>query len=377
MTKRMIIMLIAVGVVLGAIFTFEAVLRPMFIKRYLASLRNPVETVSDMTASEQPWQKQLQALGSLRAVRGANLSAQVGGIVSAIHFKSGTEVAAGTLLVQLDDKEDVAKLDQLKAQATLARITYERDLRQLRANAVSRQVVDTDEQNLKADEAAVAEQQATVNDKSVRAPFAGKLGLRQVDLGQYLAPGTTMVGLQALDPLYVDFTLPQQALAEISVGQPVKVRVDTYPNEDFTGTISAINSAVDTATRNLQVRATIRNPGHRLLPGMFATVTIDVGAPQRYVTLRQTAITYNPYGSTVFLVEDKGKGPDGQPELVVNQTFVTTGETRGDQVAIVKGITPGQRVVTAGQMKLHNGTRVRIDNTVQTLNNPHPQVPDE
>lgn len=377
MTKRMIIMLIAVGVVLGAIFTFEAVLRPMFIKRYLASLRNPVETVSDMTATEQPWQKQLQALGSLRAVRGANLSAQVGGIVSAIHFKSGTEVAAGTLLVQLDDKEDVAKLDQLKAQATLARITYERDLRQLRANAVSRQVVDTDEQNLKADEAAVAEQQATVNDKSVRAPFAGKLGLRQVDLGQYLAPGTTMVGLQALDPLYVDFTLPQQALAEISVGQPVKVRVDTYPNEDFTGTISAINSAVDTATRNLQVRATIRNPGHRLLPGMFATVTIDVGAPQRYVTLRQTAITYNPYGSTVFLVEDKGKGPDGQPELVVNQTFVTTGETRGDQVAIVKGITPGQRVVTAGQMKLHNGTRVRIDNTVQTLNNPHPQVPDE
>lgn len=377
MTKRMIIMLIAVGVVLGAIFTFEAVLRPMFIKRYLASLRNPVETVSDMTATEQPWQKQLQALGSLRAVRGANLSAQVGGIVSAIHFKSGTEVAAGTLLVQLDDKEDVAKLDQLKAQATLARITYERDLRQLRANAVSRQVVDTDEQNLKADEAAVAEQQATVNDKSVRAPFAGKLGLRQVDLGQYLAPGTTMVGLQALDPLYVDFTLPQQALAELSVGQPVKVRVDTYPNEDFTGTISAINSAVDTATRNLQVRATIRNPGHRLLPGMFATVTIDVGAPQRYVTLRQTAITYNPYGSTVFLVEDKGKGPDGQPELVVNQTFVTTGETRGDQVAIVKGITPGQRVVTAGQMKLHNGTRVRIDNTVQTLNNPHPQVPDE
>lgn len=377
MTKRMIIMLIAVGVVLGAIFTFEAVLRPMFIKRYLASLRNPVETVSDMTATEQPWQKQLQALGSLRAVRGANLSAQVGGIVSAIHFKSGTEVAAGTLLVQLDDKEDVAKLDQLKAQATLARITYERDLRQLRANAVSRQVVDTDEQNLKADEAAVAEQQATVNDKSVRAPFAGKLGLRQVDLGQYLAPGTTMVGLQALDPLYVDFTLPQQALAEISVGQPVKVRVDTYPNEDFTGTISAINSAVDTATRNLQVRATIRNPGHRLLPGMFATVTIDVGAPQRYVTLRQTAITYNPYGSTVFLVEDKGKGPDGQPELVVNQTFVTTGETRGDQVVIVKGITPGQRVVTAGQMKLHNGTRVRIDNTVQTLNNPHPQVPDE
>ncbi len=377
MTKRMIIMLIAVGVVLGAIFTFEAVLRPMFIKRYLASLRNPVETVSDMTATEQPWQKQLQALGSLRAVRGANLSAQVGGIVSAIHFKSGTEVAAGTLLVQLDDKEDVAKLDQLKAQATLARITYERDLRQLRANAVSRQVVDTDEQNLKADEAAVAEQQATVNDKSVRAPFAGKLGLRQVDLGQYLPPGTTMVGLQALDPLYVDFTLPQQALAEISVGQPVKVRVDTYPNEDFTGTISAISSAVDTATRNLQVRATIRNPGHRLLPGMFATVTIDVGAPQRYVTLRQTAVTYNPYGSTVFLIEDKGKGPDGQPEFVVHQTFVTTGETRGDQVAIVKGVTPGQRVVTAGQMKLHNGTRVRIDNTVQTLNNPHPQVPDE
>jgi len=371
-TFRMVIMLAVVGVILGAIFVFELVLAPQFKKKFLASFANPPQTVSTTVAKTEPWQKQLHAVGSLRAARGADLSTQVAGTVSAVHFESGAEVAQGTLLVELAAEDDIAKLDSLKATAALARITYERDQRQLKAQAVSQQVVDTDAQNLKSDEAQVAQQQAIVNYKVIRAPFAGKLGIRQIDVGQYISPGTLIVTLQSLDPIYVDFTLPQQALSQIKVGQKVVVGVDTFPGETFPGAILAINSKVDTATRNVQVRATLDNPQHRLLPGMFASVSIDVGEPQSYVTLPQTAITYNPYGSTVYLAEDKGKGANGQEELMAQQVFVTTGDTRGDQVAILKGVKEGQTVVTAGQIKLRNGSPLHIDNTVQPTDNPNP-----
>lgn len=374
MRKRMIIMLVTVGIVLGLIFTFEWVLLPGIKKQFQAKFANPPQTVSTIVAAKQEWQPQLKAIGTLRAVRGADLSAQVGGTVSAIHFDSGADVAEGALLVELSATDDKAKLDSLKAQAELARITLQRDQRQLQAQAVSKQQVDTDTQTLASDEAQVAQQQATLDYKIIRAPFAGRIGIRQVDVGQYLPPGTPIVTLQALDPIYVDFTLPQQALAQIAVGQKVRVEVDTFPGEDFAGTIAAINSKVDTATRNVQIRATIANPQHRLLPGMFANVVIDVGTQQNYVTLPQTAVTYNPYGSTVYLVDDKGKGADGQEQLVARQVFVTTGDTRGDQVAIVKGVDSGQTVVTAGQIKLRNGSPLHIDNSVQPTDvaNPHP-----
>jgi membrane fusion protein (multidrug efflux system) len=374
MTKRMIIMLLTVGVVLGLIFGFEGVLRPYFIKKFIATLANPSQTVSTIVAAPQPWQQQVKAIGSLRAVRGADLSAQIGGIVTAIHFDSGADVSQGALLVELSSADDQAKLDSLKAQAQLAQITYDRDQRQFQAQAVSKQIVDTDAQTLKSDLAQVAQQQATVDYKMIKAPFAGRIGIRQVDLGQYLAPGTAIVTLQALDPIYVDFTLPQQALAQIAVGQKANVEVDTFPGQDFPGTIAAINSKVDLTTRNVQVRATIANPDHRLLPGMFATVLIDIGDKQNYVTLPQTAVAYNPYGSTVYLVDDKGKDANGQQQLVARQVFVTTGDVRGDQVAIVKGVNAGDTVVTAGQIKLRNGSPLHIDNSVQPANdaNPHP-----
>ncbi|HLI19906.1 MAG TPA: efflux RND transporter periplasmic adaptor subunit [Stellaceae bacterium] len=372
--KRMIVMLAIVGVVLGAIFVFEWVLAPAFKAKFLASLANPPQTVSDTVAATQPWQRQLSAIGSLRAARGADLSAQVGGIVSAIHIDSGADVQQGALLVELSAADDQAKLDSLKAQTQLAQITYERDLRQFQAQAVSKQQVDSDAATLKSDQAQVEQQQAMIDYKVIRAPFAGRVGIRQVDIGQYLAPGTPIVTLQALDPIFVDFTLPQQALAQIAVGQKVVVHVDTYAGQDFPGAITAINSKVDTATRNVQVRASLANPDHRLLPGMFATVLIDVGAPQSYITLPQTAITYNPYGSTVYLVDDKGKGANGQEQLVARQVFVTTGDTRGDQIAVLKGVKPGDRVVTAGQIKLRNGSPLHIDNSVQPSDqaNPHP-----
>lgn len=375
MLKRMIIMLLAVGIVLGLIFVFEWILVPFFIKpKILAQFANPPQTVSTTVASTQQWQPQLKAIGTLRAVRGADLSAQVGGIVSAIHFDSGADVQAGALLVELSDADDQAKLDALKAQAQLAQITYDRDQRQLQAQAVSKQQVDSDAATLKSDLAQVAQQQATLDYKAIRAPFAGRVGIRQVDIGQYLAPGTAIATLQALDPIFVDFTLPQQALAQIAVGQKVNVEVDTYPGQDFPGTIAAINSKVDTATRNVQVRASIGNPDHRLLPGMFATVLIDIGTPQSYVTLPQTAVAYNPYGSTVYLVDDKGKAANGQDQLVARQIFVTTGDTRGDQIAVLKGVKAGDTVVTAGQIKLRNGSPLHVDNAVQPTDaaNPHP-----
>jgi membrane fusion protein, multidrug efflux system len=377
MVKRMIIMLVAVGVVLGLIFTFEGFLRPMFIKKFIATLANPVQTVSAMPAALEDWQTQLRAVGSLRAVRGADLSTQVGGIVSAIHFESGAEVPEGAPLVELSSADDVAKLESLKANAALAKVTYDRDRRQFEAHAVSQQVLDTDAQNLKSAEAQVAQQQAVVSYKFIRAPFAGKLGIRQVDVGQYVSPGTALVTLQALDPIFVDFTLPQQALAQIAVGQKVTALVDTFPGESFAGTIAAINSKVDTGSRNVQVRASLANPDHRLLPGMFAIVTINVGSPQRLVTLPQTAVTYNPYGSTVYIVDDKGKDDKGVSQLVARQVFVTTGDTRGDQVAVLKGVDSGQTIVTAGQLKLRNGSSLKIDNTVQVANDPNPRPFDQ
>jgi membrane fusion protein, multidrug efflux system len=372
MIKRMIIMLIVVGVVLGGVFGFEA-FRSSMIKKFLATQSAPPQTVSTTKAVVAGWQPSLEAIGSLRAVNGADLSAQVAGIVSAIHFESGSDVAEGALLVELSAADDIAKLQSLQAAAALARITYDRDARQLKVQAVSQQAVDADEQNLKSALAQVAEQQATVNYKSIRAPFAGHLGLRQVDLGQYLSAGTTIATLQALDPIFVDFTLPQQALDQIKVGQIVTAHVDTYAGQSFTGTITAINPKIDSATRNVQVRATIKNPDHKLFPGMFATVDIATGAPQQYVTLPQTAISFNPYGNTIYLVDQSGNNAQGQSQLTAKQTFVTTGQTRGDQIAVLTGVKEGDTVVSTGQLKLHNGSPLIINNSVEPTNDPNPK----
>jgi membrane fusion protein, multidrug efflux system len=371
MIKRMVIMLVLAGVVFGGIFGFEA-FKAKMIEKAMASLANPPQTVSTTTVALQDWQHTVEAVGSLRAVNGADLALEVPGIVDEIKFNSGDDVEAGQLLLQLRTDDDVARLQSLQASAELAQIVYERDQKQLKIQAVSQATLDADAANLKNAKAQVAEQQAIVDKKSVRAPFAGHLGIRAVDVGQYVSAGTTIVTLQALDPIFVDFFLPQQALEQIKVGQPAIVKVDTYAGETFRGEITAINPKVDLSTRNLQVRATLKNPDHKLLPGMYATVDIDVGQPQRYVTLPQTAITFSAYGDTVYVVEDKGKGANGQPQLLARQTFVTTGATRGDQIAVLNGIKEGETVVTAGQIKLHNGAPLTINNTVQPTNDPDP-----
>ncbi len=292
------------------------------------------------------------------------MSLEVSGVVELISFNSGDDVAEGAQLLKLRTADDVAKLESLQAMAALSGITYERDQKQFKMQAVSQATLDTDSANLKNARAQVVQQQAIIDKKILRAPFAGHLGIRAVDLGQYLGPGTVIVTLQALDPIFVDFFVPQQAVDQVRLDQAVTVHVDAYKGETFTGKIAAINPKVDAGSRNVQVRASLKNSDHRLLPGMYATVEIATGSPQNYVTLPETAITYNPYGDTVYLVDSKGTDAAGKPQLTARQTFVTLGPTRGDQIAILKGVEDGDNVVTAGQIKLHNGSVVLIDNSV-------------
>jgi membrane fusion protein (multidrug efflux system) len=375
MFKRLIIMLLIVGVLFALVFGFGA-FRTVMIGKFLATLSNPPQTVATIHAAQTQWQPSLNAVGSITAINGANLSAEIDGIVDTIDFKSGEDVKAGTLLATLRPNNDDAVLAQLQATASLDQITYQRDLKQLHADAVAQATVDTDKANLESAKAQVQAQQALIAEKQIRAPFAGRLGIRQVNIGQYLSAGTQIVTLQQLNPLFVDFYLPQQALSQLSVGQAVAVAVDAFPGQNFPGSISAINAAVDTATRTVQIRATIKNDNLALRPGMFATVTIGVGQPQNLVTLPQTAITYNSYGDTVFVVT-KDKDSQGKDEQIAKQYFVTLGDTRGDQVAVLKGVNPGDEVVTAGQLKLKNDSIVIINNSIQPNDDANPNPPNE
>jgi membrane fusion protein (multidrug efflux system) len=374
--KPLLIVLVIVAGVLGGIFYFQARMGK-FIQGKMDEAKLAPQTVSTTKAERSDWQANLQSTGSLRAVRGADLSAQIAGVVDEISFDSGNDVSVGKLLLRLKPNDDYAKLEQLKATAELAEQTYKRDQEQFAAEAISQATLDTDVSTLKSARAQVIAQQALIEEKIVKTPFAGRLGIRQVDVGQYLSAGTTVVTLQALDPILIDFYLPQQALAQIKVGQVVNATVDTFAGETFAGTVESINSKVDSASRNVQVRAAFKNADKRLLPGMFASVRIAAGDRAAYITLPQTCVTYNPYGDTVFVVEEHGKDDQGKPKLLAQQRFVKLGATRGDQVAVLSGIEPGETVVTAGQLKLRNGTAVAVNNAVGPNNEAHPTPPNE
>jgi membrane fusion protein (multidrug efflux system) len=374
MKKRMVIMLAAVALVFGGVFGFQA-FKAAMIKKFMSQMAQPPQTVTAGKATFSAWQPKIAAVGTLRAVKGADLSLEVSGVVAEIAFNSGDDVDAGAMLLKLRDDDDVAKLQSLQATAELNEITYERDQKQFKLQAVSQATLDTDAANLKNAKAQVAQQKAIVDKKYLRAPFAGHLGIRAVDLGQYLGAGAVIVTLQALDPIFLDFFVPQQAVDQVKIGQTVAVKVDAYKDRIFSGEIAAVNPKVDASSRNVQIRATLKNAEHRLLPGMYATVEIPTGAPENLITLPQTAITFSPYGDTVYIVDDKGAGADGKRELVARQSFVTTGSTRGDQVAVLKGVSAGDLIVTSGQLKLHNGSAVVIDNTVAPTADAAPNVP--
>lgn len=374
MLKRMIIMLCAIGAVFAALAWFVN-FRAGMISQVMASLADPPQTVSTTAAQVSDWQSSLTAIGTFRAVNGADLSLQQPGIVDSIHFESGKDVAAGDALLDLRMEDDVAKLQSLQATADGFGITLRRDQGQLKINAVSQATVDSDVVNERNALALVAQQRALVDQKTLRAPFAGRLGVRQIDVGQYLTAGTTIVTLQALDRLFADFTLPQQAIDQVKVGQTVVAHVDAFPDLSFKGVVQAFNSKVDQTSRNVQVRAVFDNADRKLLPGMFARIEVRVGHPTSYLTLPQTAIVYNTYGESVFLAV-KSEAP-GKQGLVARQTFIKTGATRGDQVAVISGLDRGATVVTAGQIKLRNGTLLKIDNSVPLANDPNPTPVDQ
>lgn len=385
MTKRMIYMLMTVAVVFGLIFGWVA-LRSYFIKNYIAGMSDQAQTVATVKAEVTSWRENVRAVGTLSALRGTEIAAEVAGIVTKINFEAGQNVKAGDVLVELRADSDIAKLNSLKATMDLAQRNYARSAELLKKGNVSKATYDNQLSAYNAAKANVAEQQALVDKKVIRAPFEGVVGIKRVDIGQYVNAGVDLVTLQQLDPIHIDLLMPQQQLASIKAGVDVALTSDVYPGEQFTGKITGIDPKVDPDTRNFRVQATIGNKDRKLMPGMFASVEITVGEPHSYVTLPQTALTYNAYGETLFVVvpakpaEGQSEAPkeeDGSPRLEAIQKFVTVGETRGDQVAILKGIKEGEIVVNGGQLKLKNGSHVVINNDVTMPNEAAPQVTDE
>ncbi|MEJ2360257.1 MAG: efflux RND transporter periplasmic adaptor subunit [Gammaproteobacteria bacterium] len=376
-TIRMVIMLAIASVILGLLVVFQG-FRNKMIAKSIRGQSNPPQTVSTMVAKTSSWQPTMEALGTFSASKQADLSPEVSGVVTAIHFDSGQQVHAGESLVELNSEPVQAQVAQLKAQAGLAKANLKRDEAQLKVQAVSQAVVDTDRATLKSLQAQVKAQQALLAQRTIKAPFSGRLGIRRVNLGQYLAPGKAVVTIQRLDPMEVDFNVPQSQINMIKIGGKVKIKTSLAPGKMFEGAVTAIEPQVDTKTRNLTVRARVPNPAGILLPGAFATVHIERGETHEYVTLPNAAVAYNPYGATVFVVKKGQASKAGaKPQLTVEQRFVTTGPTRGDQVAILKGIKAGETVVTAGQLKLRNGSRILVNNSVQPSDNPNPHVSDE
>ena len=369
-TKRMFIMLLCV-VLLIAVLALGKFLQ---IRKLIANMPKPgAQVVTAMKAEMLEWQPQINAVGTLNPVRGVDVTTEVAGLVRSLHFHSGQDVKAGELLVELNADSDVAQLQALQAAADLSASVLARDRQQFEVKAISQAQLDADQADLRVKRASVAQQAALVAKKTIRAPFSGRLGITTVNPGQYLNPGDKIVTLQTLNPIYIDFNLPQKQLAGVSLGQRLTLSSDAFPGQAFAGKITAINPKVDPATRNLQLEATVANEKLQLLPGMFANVDVDAGGKKSYLTLPQTAITYNPYGSTVFVLKPGDKKDDkGNAQLEAQQVFVTTGPTRGDQVAVLTGLTAGQQIVTSGQLKLKNGSPVTVDNSVQPANSPNP-----
>jgi len=370
--RRLIIVVVAAGVLLAAIVGFNT-WKANFVAQLRLKNAAPPQSVTAATVGFSDWQPEVSAVGSLRAVRGVDVTTEVTGLVRTLRFTSGDDVKAGQVLVELNADAEIAQQHALEAAADLSATVYERDKAQYEAQAISKAQLDADAADLKNRRAQAAAQAALVAKKTLRAPFAGRLGITTVNPGQYLNTGDKVVTLQAVDPVYVDFKLPQQQLAMISNGQTVNLTTDAFPGVKFAGKITAIDPRVDAATRNFQAEATIPNPERRLMPGMFARVAVLAGDTQRYLTLPQTSITYNPYGATVFIAQKKPGGTD--KEVIAQQSFVTLGLTRGDQVAVLKGVKEGDVVVTSGQLKLNNGTPLVINSSAQPVDesDPSPQ----
>jgi membrane fusion protein (multidrug efflux system) len=375
MRKRMILMLAAV-VALIAVLAFVKFMQIRAAIAAGSSFQMPPEAVTTIVATREEWPATLSSIGSVAAVHGVTVSADLPGIVQTINIDSGRRVKTGEVLVRLDASQEQSQLKAAEAAYDLAKLNLERGEQLLQQQVIAKAEYDQLTAAQKQAEARVGEIRATIQRKTIRAPFSGVLGLRQINLGQYLNAGDPVVSLQSMDPVYINFSVPQQDESSLKVGDQVTVIGDSVGAGRATGRITAINSIVDEATRNVQVQATFKNPRNQLHPGMFVDVQVALGTARTVVSLPASAINYAPYGNSVFIVDNNMKDPKGKTFKGVRQEFVTLGTTRGDLVSVLSGVKPGEEVVTSGVFKLRNGAAVMVNNTKQPSSNPAPKPED-
>jgi membrane fusion protein, multidrug efflux system len=376
MAKRMILMLaVTAAIVAGLGFVKFKQIQVAIAQG--AAFQPPPDAVTTIVARQETWPATLTSIGTMAAVHGVTVSADLPGTVDRIAFESGRDVRQGDVLAQLDTRQERAQLAAVEAQQELARLNFERMQGLLRERVVSQSEFDQATAAAHETDARVGEIRAAIDRKTIRAPFSGLLGIRQVNLGQYLAGGDPLVSLQSLNPIYVNFGVPQQDAARIRMGHEIRVMSPAGSTQQasdpvLTGRVTAMDSVVDEKTRNVQVQATLNNPGGRLRPGMFVQTEVALGAGRTVISLPASAISYAPFGDSVFVVTEL-KDPAGKPYRGVRQQFVKVGGARGDQIAILSGVKPGDEVVTSGVFKLRNGAPVQINNTVRPANDPAPK----
>ncbi|MFZ6045177.1 efflux RND transporter periplasmic adaptor subunit [Pseudomonas sp. CR3202] len=371
--RRMLIMLGVVALVVLALAAYKGFSIYQQIQRFSAP--QPPINVSAAESVEVPWQSRLPAIGSLKAFQGVDLTVEASGTVQDVLFLSGEKVKLGQPLIQMDSDVERASLATAEAELALAQVEFQRGRSLVSRQNISKSEFDRLSSELQAASGKVAQLKALLDKKRIVAPFSGTIGIRQVDVGDFLSSGTTIATLQDLNTLFVDFFLPEQAAPLLAVGQKVRISVAAFPGEFFEGDIAALNPKVEESTRNLQVRAMLQNPDGKLLPGMFANLEVLLPGDQERVVVPESAITYTLYGNSVYVIGEKKnaegqpeKGQDGKPQLVVERRFVETGERRDGQVVVLKGLQAGEQVVTSGQLKLDNGSPIAVvpDQTMDT-----------
>jgi membrane fusion protein (multidrug efflux system) len=356
--RRMLIMLGVVALVVLTLAAYKGLTIYREIQQFAAP--PPPISVNAAEAVERPWQSRLPAIGTLKAFQGIDLTVEVAGTARDVLFQSGEKVRLDQPLIQMDSDVEQASLGTAQAELGLAQVEYQRGRNLVTRQAISRSEFDRLSAELQKASASVAQLQATLAKKRILAPFAGTIGIRQVDVGDYLASGTTIATLQDLSTLFVDFFLPEQNVPQLAIGQRVRIQVAAYPDQVFEGQIDAINPKVEVTTRNLLVRARLANPDEKLLPGMFANLQVLLAGETPQVLVPETAITYTLYGNSVYVIEEQAAEGDQPAQLQVQRRFVETGERRAGQVVILKGLQAGERVVSAGQLKLDSGAHVTI-----------------
>jgi membrane fusion protein, multidrug efflux system len=371
MAKRMILMLALMTAFIAALGLVKVRQFQAMAKQF-AAMQAPPDAVTTIVVKQEDWPATLNAIGTIAPVQGVTVSADLPGVIDRIAFDSGRPVQQGEILVQLDTRQEQAQLAAAQAQLEVARLNFERMRGLVEQDAVSRAEYDNASAIHKQAEARIQEIRATIERKTIRAPFSGVLGIRQVNLGQYLTGGDPVVPLQSLNPIYVNFGIPQQQAAAVKAGSQVHVTAGELGAREFSGRVTAVNAVVDQTTRNIQVQATLPNPGGVLRAGMFVQARLHLGASQSVVPLPASAINYAPYGDSVFIVSDL-KDPSGQGYRGVRQQVVKLGGARGDQIAVLSGLNAGEEVVTSGVFKLRNGAPVRVNNKVQPANSRTPK----